>query len=164
MINWADVIGNAIDIWDNKDEYAYFYGAKGQRLTEKLMQELVYCEKEYFKKYSEKDMEMIFLYSEGKIGLDCSGFIQTITDIHNYSTGFYNESLNKTDPVSGTWGNILYTTHGGKGRHIGLDIGEGRFLHFATEGHTCEMGFIKLYDWEGSGQIKGVSYSLTGNR
>ena len=161
-MNWADVIGNAIQIYEERQNFAYFYGAKGQVLTQALMESLVNCEKNYFAKYSEKEMQAIYEYSRGKIGLDCSGFIQDITHIKNYSTGFYEDSLNKTDPISGTWGNILYTTHGGKGRHIGLDVGEGRFLHFPTELHTCEQGIIRLYDWEASGQIKGISYTLTG--
>ena len=164
MMNWADVIGNAIQIYQDKGNFAYFYGAKGQVLTQAVMDALVNCEKAYFTKYSPKELEAIYEYSRGKVGLDCSGFISEITHIQNWSTGFWQDSLNKTTPVLGTWGNVLYTTHGGKGRHVGVDIGEGRFLHFPTELHSCEQGFIRAYDWEGSGQIKGISYLLAGNK
>ena len=163
-MNWADVLGNAINIMENRDKYAYFYGAKGQTLTKKLMDELVACSPEYFSKFSKKQLSDIYKFSLGKIGIDCSGFINLCCDQINWSTGYFEESLNKTDPVSGTWGNILYTTHGGKGRHIGLDVGQGRFLHAPAEMHSVEMGIIRLYDWEASGQIKGVSYYLTGNK
>ena len=163
-MNWADVIGNAVHIMQERDKYAYWYGAKGQTLTREVMKQLVAAEPEYYSRYSAKKLRELMDWSEGKIGLDCSGFINAITGQANYSTGYFEESVNKTDPVSGTWGNILYTTHGGKGRHIGLDIGQGRFLHMPKEGESVTMGIIRLYDWEASGQIKGVSYYLTGNK
>ena len=163
-MNWADVVGNAVNMMENRDKYAYWYGAKGQVLTREVMKQLVAAEPNYFSRYSSKKLKELMDWSENRIGYDCSGFINAITGQTNYSTGYFEESVNKTDPVSGTWGNILYTTHGGKGRHIGLDIGQGRFLHMPKEGESVTMGIIRLYDWEASGQIKGVSYYLTGNK
>lgn len=163
-MNWADVVGNAVNIMENRDKYAYWYGAKGQVLTREVMKALVAAEPGYFSRYSPKKLKELMDWSEGKIGADCSHFINMCCGQTNYSTGYYEESVNKTDPISGCWGSILYTTHGGKGRHIGLDVGQGRFLHFAKEGDSCQMGIIRLYDWEASGQIRGVSYYLTGNK
>lgn len=163
-MNWADVLGNAINMFQHREKYAYFYGAKGQILTDAVMEALWKAEPGYFSRYTQKDKEAIFAFSRGKIGVDCSGFINLCCNQVNWSTGYYEESLNKTDPISGTWGNILYTTHGGKGRHVGLDAGEGKFLHAPRELTSIELGRIRDYDWEGSGQIRGVSYLLAGNR
>ena len=162
-MNWADVIGNAINIYEKREKYCYFYGAKGQVMTDATMAALILASPEYFKKYSKEQMQSIIEYSRGKIGIDCSGFINLCCGQVNWSTGYWDQSLNKTSPKNGTWGNILYTTHGGTGRHIALDVGAGRFLHSPSEGRTIEQGIIKLYDWEGSGQIKGVSYTLASN-
>lgn len=164
MMNWADVVGNAIDIYENREGYCYFYGAKGQVLTDTVMAALIAASPEYFKKFSKEHLQVIIEYSRNKIGIDCSGFINLCCEQYNWSTGYWSDSVNKTTPQLGTWGNILYTTHGGTGRHIGLDVGEGKFLHSPSEGRSIELGIIREYDWEGSGQIKGVSYCLAGNK
>lgn len=158
-MTYYQVIQNALNILYHKDEYAYFYGAKGQRLDDATMDALIQCEPDHFKQYSELQMKRIRDYSRGKIGLDCSGFINACTGQENYSTGYYTETLNKTTPALGTEGNLLYTTWGGKGRHVGLDIGYGFYLHFPKEGHTCEIGRIKETAWENSGQIRDVDYT-----
>ena len=163
-LNCFDIISRAVDLYANRDKFAYFYGAKGQVLTPALIKSLMLSETEHFSQYSKKELEDIYYYSVGKIGIDCSGYINLLTGQNNWSTGYWEEALCKTDPISGTWGNILYTTFGGTGRHIGIDIGEGRFLHAPREMHTIEIGRIRDYAWEGSGQIKGVSYFLTGDR
>ncbi len=163
MKSCFEVIADAVEMFRHSDEYAYFYGAKGQVLTDSMMEALVKCEPGYFKKYSESDLKKIFDFSRGKIGLDCSGFITAATGIRNYSTGFINSARNVTTPAAGTWGNILYTTFGGSGRHIGLDIGAGRFLHMGREGYSIEFGLIKNFAWEKSGQINGIDYFMAAN-
>ena len=164
MIFWADVIGNALAIFQQRDNYCYFYGAKGQILTDDVMTALIAAEPSYFAQYSKTKLQEIIDWSKGKVGIDCSGFINLCCHQVNWSTGYWQESLNKTTPRLGTWGNLLYTTHGGKGRHVGLDVGEGKFLHSPKEMRSIELGLIKEYDWEGSGQIKGVNYLLAGNK
>lgn len=164
-MNCFDVMSKAVEIYRARDTYAYFYGAKGQILTDERMKALwnaLYDE--HFHKYNEREKREIFEFSRGRTGIDCSGLINLCTGQVNWSTGYYEASLNKTDPISGTWGNLLYTTHGGTGRHVGLDMGEGRFLHAPKEMHTVELGIIRLYDWEASGQIAGIDYTLTGNK
>ena len=163
-LNCFDLISRATDMYADKDSYAYFYGAKGCVLTAAAMRALMAAEPVYFSRYSDDEIKEIFDFSIGKIGIDCSGFINQLTGVSNWSTGYINESLNQTTPAAGTWGNILYTTFGGTGRHVGIDIGQGRFLHCPKELHTIEMGLISEYPWERSGQIYGVSYFLTGNK
>lgn len=162
--NWATVLSRAIRIFEDRENYCYLYGAKGQVLTPKLIKEFFEMEPAYFSQYTPEQKKDIIDYSTGKVGIDCSGFIDLCTGMTNWSTGYYEDSVNKTDPISGTWGNILYTTHGGKGRHIGIDVGQGRFLHSPKELRSIELGIIRLYDWEASGQIKGISYHLAGNK
>lgn len=163
-LNCFDLISRATDMYADKDSYAYFYGAKGCVLTAAAMRALMAAEPVYFSRYTDDEIKEIFDFSLGKIGIDCSGFINLLTGQTNWSTGYFLESLNKTDPIHGTWGNLLYTTFCGTGRHVGIDIGEGRFLHAPKEMHSIEMGTIKNYPWEYSGQIKGVSYFLTGDK
>lgn len=158
-MTYYQVIQNAMKMLYEKHKYAYFYGAKGQKLTDEAMNALIACEKDYFSKYSTSELAQIKQYSRGKIGYDCSGFISAITGQSNYSTGFYNESVNKTSPTLGTEGNLLYTTFNGTGRHIGLDIGYGYFLHMRKEGSTVEFGKVSDYAWEKSGQIRSVDYA-----
>ena len=158
-MTYYGVIQNALKMFYERHKYAYFYGAKGQKLTDATMDALIAAEKNYFSRYSTAEIAQIKNFSRGKIGYDCSGFLSAITGQSNYSTGFYNESLNKTTPASGTEGNLLYTTFNGTGRHIGLDIGYGYFLHMRKEGSSVELGKISDYAWEKSGQIRGVNYT-----
>ena len=65
---------------------------------------------------------------------------------------------------AGVAGSILYTTFGGTGRHIAIDIGYGYFLHSPSEGHTIELGKILDYPWDISGQSNCVDYSGDNNR
>ena len=163
-MNCFDIISKATEMYLNRNNYAYYYGAKGQRLTDDVMSFLESYYKGYFLKYSAEELEKIHNFSRGKIGYDCSGFIDALTGQNMYSTAYFVNSLNKTSPKDGTWGNILYTTFGGTGRHIGIDIGAGRFLHMPREGQSVTYGLIADYPWAKSGQIKGVSYFLTSNK
>lgn len=164
QLNCFDLIARAVDLYAMRDSYAYFYGAKGQVLTDSVMETLWMCEPEYFSRYSAAEKEQIFDYSRMKTGIDCSGYINLIVCAHKPSYVYYSEGVNKTTPQAGTWGNMLFTTFGGTGRHIGIDIGQGRFLHIPKELHTIELGIIKDYPWEHSAQFKGISYLLTGDR
>lgn len=159
MITYYKVIQNALQIYYQRDKYAYFYAAKGQILTDELMDALIACEPEYWKRYTSEKIHEIKDYSRGKIGLDCSGFINACTGQEKYSTAYYLDTLNKTTPALGTEGNLLYTTHGGRGRHVGLDIGYGYYLSFEKEMQSCTFGKISAYRWEHSGQLRDVDYT-----
>ena len=101
-MTYYEVIKKALFMFYHRDEYAYFYGAKGQVLTD--------------------------------------------------------DGAEKTTPLLGTEGNGLYTSFGGEGRHVGIDIGYGFFLHMPKEGHTIELGRIAEYDWEHSFHFANINY------
>lgn len=163
MKNSYQIIGRAVELYDERENLAYFYGAKGQYLTEELMDTLISFYPEHFGKYTAEELVEIKNFSRGKRGFDCSGFVSECVGQTNYSLGFYANGVNKTSPKLGTSGNMLVTTFNNTGRHIGIDIGHGRFLHMGTEGKSVEMGYIKDYPWECSAQFAGVSYTFAVN-
>lgn len=155
---YYELIQNALSVLQYKDRYCYFYGAKGQVLTDAVMDALIGAELAYFSQYTKEQIAAIKNYSRGKIGLDCSGFITYISGLSGYSVSLYERCPVKTTPSAGVEGSLLFTTKGGVGRHVGLDIGYGFFLHFPKEMRTCELGRIKDYVWEKSGQLEGINY------
>lgn len=158
-MTYYDVVKKALTMFYHADEYAYFYGAKGQKLTDDTMNALIAAEPAYFGKYTTTEIEQIKKYSRGKIGYDCSGFVSAVVGYDNYSTGHYHDGAVKTTPLLGTEGNGLYTTFGGKGRHVGIDIGYGFFLHMPKERHTIELGRIAEYSWEHSFHFVNIDYT-----
>lgn len=146
-------IARARQLWAERDDIAYLYGAKGQRCTDAVFESRWSAEPSYFKKYNAKQKADIKAFCMGKRLMDCSGFINECVGQFNYSSGYWQKATNKTTPKDGLDGNILYTTFGGKGRHIGLDIGHGFFMHCPSEGKTLEIGVIENYHWEGSGRL-----------
>ena len=159
-MTYYEVIKNAMQIYYDRENYAYFYGAKGQRLTDSVMDALIACEPEYFKKrYNPLQLKQIKDFSRNRIGLDCSGFVNACTGQKNYSTGYYTDTLNKTTPINGKEGSLLYTTWGGQGRHVGIDIGYGFYLDFRKEGESCHFGRIRSTNWEHSGELRGIDYT-----
>ena len=147
---WSDVVKHALYIHTHKDEYAYFYGAKGQRLTDATMEALWAAEPKYFSRYNAAQKKAIFDYSRGKVGYDCSGFIAAITGCYMYSGAQWEHCDHKTTNLAeGPGGSILY-----RPGHVGIDIGiGGYYLHFPSEMHSCEMGKIseKKVDWQATG-------------
>lgn len=158
-MTYYNLIQNALAMLKDSYKYAYFYGAKGQKLTDGTMNALIEAEPNYFRRYTQSQIASIKNYSRGKTGYDCSGFVSKILGVNNYSTGHYSDTVNKTTPCEGTEGNLLYTTFNNTGRHIGIDIGYGYFLHMAREGCSVELGKISDYVWENSGQAKDVDYT-----
>ena len=157
-MTYYEVIKKALRMLYESGKYAYFYGAKGQVLTDETMNALISAEPTYFAKYTTQQLEEIKAYSRGKIGYDCSGFVSAVVGVENYSTGHYHAGAEKTTPLLGTEGNGLYTTFGGKGRHVGIDIGYGFFLHMPSEMHTVTLGRIADYNWEHSFHFANVDY------
>ena len=157
MTKWDDVIKEALSILQNSTKYAYFYGAKGEILTDEVMNRLLVQYASYFKKYTAAQIRQIKDYSRGKIGYDCSGFVG-----HCVKDMVYSGALIQHCPViaptlaDGVAGSILWMNG-----HVGLDIGYGYFLHFPSEMHTCELGRIKegKVPWTKSGQHRNVDYT-----
>lgn len=151
MQTWDRVVKNALEKLVHADQYAYFFGAKGQRLTWDVMNYLWNAEPSYFKRYSEKEKADIFAYSCGKIGYDCSGFISAITGCHADSMSLFARCTNKTADLSkGVAGSLLWM----KG-HIGLDVGNGFFVHCGRELDTICIGKLSERNpaWEQCGQL-----------
>ena len=163
MKTWDTVIKEALNKYLHAEEYAYFYGAKGQRLTWATMSALWDAEKSYFSQYSEKEKADIFAFSYGKIGYDCSGFISAITGCHADSTSLFARCTNKsTDLASGVAGSLLWMPH-----HIGIDIGYGYGLHTGKEMRSIEL--CKLSErnpaWQKCGQLTSyIDYTGANNR
>lgn len=127
-LNCFDIISRATDLYARRDEFAYFYGAKGQVLTPALIKSLMLSETGYFSRYTKEELEKIYYYSVGKIGIDCSGFINLLTGQTNWSTGYWDEALCKTDPISGTWGRCF------------------QCRPYAALGQLCQSGACKAAD------------------
>lgn len=173
MVYFTTAIKNGLNAYRHRDEYAYFYGAKGQRLDDATMQALWNAEPGYFAKYSAEQKAQIFRNSRGKIGIDCSAFTGWIcTGDRQYSTGQINNCKLITTPALGVAGSLLYTTFGGRGRHIGLDIGYGYCLDAGYEStdaivksnnHSIRLTRIVETAWEKSGQSKLLDYTGASN-
>lgn len=163
MKTWDQVIKDALYYLVHKDEYAYFYGAKGQKLTDAEMDRLIAEEPEYWKRYDEATIKKIKKYSKGKTGFDCSGYIARVTGCNTYSGGIWTRCSKKTsDLYAGPAASILW-----KPGHVSLDIGYGYFLHFPSELHSCEIGRISenIGFFEQTGQlVTYIDYTGATNR
>ena len=173
MQYFTTAIKNGLNAYRHRDEYAYFFGAKGQRLTDATMDALWNAEPNHFAKFSPEEKAQIFRNSRGKIGIDCSAFTGWIcTGDRQYSTGQINNCKLITTPALGVAGSLLYTTFGGRGRHIGLDIGYGYCLDAGYEStdaivksnnHSIRLTRIAETAWEKSGQSKLLDYTGASN-
>lgn len=71
-------------------------------------------------------------------------------------------TVRSTNLANGPAGSLLY-----KPSYVALDIGYGYFLHFPSEGHSCELGRIKenTVPWTGTGMLTGyIDYTGATNR
>lgn len=147
-------ISRARSLWKERNDIAYLYGAKGQRCTESVFEILWNAEPSYFKKYTASQKEQIKQFCMGKRLMDCSGFINECVGDFKYSTAYIESCTNVTTPDKTKDGDLLYTTFSGTGRHIGLDIGHGFFMHCPSEGKTLEIGVIANFQWEKGGTLE----------
>lgn len=153
-----EILKNAFNLYVNRFRYAYFYGAKGEILTDKRMTELIKAYPNYYERFSEQALEEIKRYSRGKIGLDCSGFLSMISGVSGNSASLFKKTENKTTPANGKAGYLLY-----KKGHCGVDIGYGYCMHIGTSGNTIEIAKIKSVGWTDSGAFPGYDYSEAKN-
>lgn len=155
------------------NNYVYLYGAKGIYLgSEAQIKEFFKMEPEYFSRYSNEELTQIIRNSLNRTAYDCSGFVGWLcTGDRQYSTGQINNcSYTTKDLASGVAGSILYTTYGGTGRHIGLDIGYGFCCDMACESTDANIKAgkvgVRLYKindgtcpWEISGMSNVLDYT-----
>ena len=165
---FTQAIKRGLDMYRHRDQYAYFYGCKGQVLTDAVMDALIAAEPGYFSKYSPEQIRQIKNNSRGKTGYDCSGFTGKCTGDKQWSTGQINNCSKITTIPDGVAGSVVYTTFGGKGRHIGLDIGYGYCLDMgyestdavvAANNHSVRLTRLAETAWEKSGQSRLLDYS-----
>lgn len=171
MATYLDIVNAAKALYENRDKYCYFYGAKGQVLTDSVMNALWNAEPAYFSRYTAAQKTAIFNYSRGKIGLDCSAFVCQVLQNAGlitkgqwtYSTALIGKCTNVTnDPASAASpaGSLLYSSFHNAGRHIGVDGGAGCFYDIAAEGGTINKRSIAGWGkWEKAGRWPGVDYS-----
>lgn len=165
---WNTVVDDAIAAYKS-GKYAYFYGAKNVVLTEDTMNYLIAAEPSYFKRYSSAEIAQIKKNSLGKIGVDCSGFVGWLcTGDQQWSKGQIDNCYKYNTIAGGPTASILFTTWGGTGRHVGLDIGNGYCLQAgweATDAKVKEgragifLSPITDWAWEKSGQSNAVDYT-----
>lgn len=167
-ITWEKVVETAKSIYKERENYAYFYGAKGQVLTGPVMDTLIASEAGYFaRRYTDQQIQAIKNYSVGKIGLDCSGFVCYVLekvgaitrDEWTYSTALIGRCAVQRPPLEIPAAGILYRCPASTGRHVGIDIDHGKFLHMAREGCSIEMGDNHGGYWEIGGCYPAIDYS-----
>ena len=173
MRTWDEACKNALRMYPQREKYVYLYGAKGTKLNTRADIEYFFrAEPKYFARYSAEEKEQIIRNSLGKTAYDCSGFVGwACTGDKQYSTGQYGNNKFKTQNLaSGIAGSCLYTTYGGAGRHIGIDIGYGYCCDMAYESTDANIAVgragVRLYKimdgicpWEWSFQSKVIDYT-----
>ena len=169
MKYFTEAIKSGLNAYRHRDQYTYLYGCKGQYLdSRQTILNYMNAEPGYFSRYSDSEKEQIIRNSLHKKGLDCSAFTGLCTGDNQWSTGQINNCKKITTPREGVAGSILYTTWGGKGRHIGLDIGYGYCLDTGYEStdavvargdHSIRLTRIAETAWEKSGQSKMLDYT-----
>ena len=98
MKTWDTAIKKALYMYVHRNEYAYFYGAKGEVLTENYMDMLIRMYPNHFKQYTPAQLRQIKNYSIGKIGYDCSGFITACTGAQGNSAMQLDSCNNISEP------------------------------------------------------------------
>lgn len=160
-------IFDALTALREKDKYAYFNGAWGQKLTKSTMDYFWTAadSKAHFARYTPAEKEQIYKNSINKIGYDCAGFTGWVcTGDKRYGPG---QIANSTPCDFNTPGAILFTTFGGKGRHIGFSLGNGFCLHMGNEStdaniqqkkDTVRLDRIEDIAWERAGKSNVLDY------
>lgn len=150
----AEILKKALEYYCNRDKYCYFYGAKGETMTDKRMNDLISAYPRFYQNYSKQQLEDIKNFSRGKRGLDCSGFISKISGVPGYSASLIDKCVVKTTPRNGKAGYLLY-----KPGHVGIDLGYGFQIDMSAPGHTLEIHRISEKNYTESGALPGYDYS-----
>lgn len=156
----ADILKRAFDLYTQRDNIAYFMGAKVQVLTDELMDQL---RKDYwdahFKRYTDAEFQKIKDWSRGKLGMDCSGFVgYCVNDKWLYSGALWERCVNKTTVKDCKAGSILYRVG-----HVGLDIGYGYQIDCPIEMQTLRITKNSVPGFTGGGEWKYADYSKSSN-
>ncbi len=156
MRTGLEVSQRALEMFNEREKYAYLYGAKGELGTEEFIRYMFKQYPAYFSKYSAEQLEQIVEYSKGKILYDCSGFVCHCAGIGtSYSGKLMAECTKQTTDVKEAQAGWLAWKQG----HVGIDRGDGTFLHMYKELETIVADRFSNYDWQKQGRLKGVDYS-----
>lgn len=143
------------DLYNERENIAYWFGAKGQVLTYDLMRRLVAEEPEHFRRYSPQELERLMAWSSGKWGFDCSGLIGYCFGLEGWSSwGLWDYCDNKGPVKQALAGSILW-----KPGHVGLDVGFGEVGQICREGETIRLDDNGTQGFEAGGRIRGVDYA-----
>jgi len=166
--SWKSVVDHAISLY-RRGDVVYLYGAKMVKLTsEAQIRGYFQRESAYFARYTAEELNQIVRNSLGKYGTDCSGFTGDCTGDKQYSIGQINNCSKYNSLAAGPAGSLLFTTWGGTGRHIGLDVGNGLVMHIGWEStdkaiREGRAGIlfenISNRAWEKSGESNAVNYT-----
>ena len=148
----------AFRLFVNRFSWVYWYGAKGEILTDDVMNQLIEAYPEFFGKYSREQLDYYKNISRGKYGVDCSGFITLISGIFGYTGAIWEKCVDKTDVVHGKAGYYLY-----KVGHCGIDIGYGFCMHIGTMGETFTISKIQDVGFTDSGALPNYNYEKAVN-
>lgn len=148
MMSWQ-ICQKAFKLYNERENIAYFYGAKGEVLTDEVMDYLIQAEPDHFKRYSATELKKIKNFSRGKIGYDCSGFVSVCVGVKGWSSAsLWDKTKNRGTIAEVKAGSLLYR----KG-HIGIDIGYGQCMQIGIEGDTItivpntSLGFTAGGEW-----------------
>ena len=167
---WSEAIDRGIEAY-RSGEYVYLYGAKNVRLTsEAQIRQYFAAEKAYFSsRYSADELDQIVRNSIGHMAVDCSGLTGWVcTGDKQYSIGQINNCSKYSTLYGGKSGSIVFTTFGGQGRHIGIDVSCGLILHAGYESTDKNIregraGIllepISARAWERSGESNVIDYA-----
>lgn len=157
----TEVSVKALEMFNSRDEYCYLYGGKGENIADHEDAEKFFKSyPDYYKKYTPGQKDMIVSDAIGKTAYDCSGFVcHCGNQPERNSKGIIDSCLPTT--ISdwgfdghGTSGTVLW-----KEGHIGINRGDGTFIHMAKELGGIEVGRIADYDWTVCGKLPGIDYS-----
>lgn len=148
----------AFKLYVHRWRYVYFYGAKGELLTEPVMNQLIEAYPGFYSKYSPDEIAEIKNVSRGRIGVDCSGFITLISGLYGNSSQLWEKCVNKTTPKEGKAGAMLY-----RPGHVAIDIGYGYEMEIGTPKSTFEINKISDRDFISSGELPGYNYERAVN-
>lgn len=149
------VIRKALMMFNDRDQYRYVYGANGEVMTDRRLDEL-------WDRYSYHfdalgcTRQALKDHVRGKKCFDCSSFINYVTEADKdyYSASLWASCEKRTTPRAGVAGSLLY-----KPGHVGLDIGYGLCLEFVGEFKDMQMNYITGRGFDGSGELSWVSYA-----
>lgn len=157
----TEVSVSALRLFEDRVNFAYIYGGKGEYISnESEVRKFFEMYPDYFSRYTDSQLNMIAADAVGKIIFDCSGMVCFCgNQPERNSKGIIDTCYPTT--ISdwgfdghGTAGTVLW-----KEGHIGINRGDGTFIHMARELGGVEVGKISEYDWTVCGKLPDVDYS-----